>query len=116
MDEDVPRGAEEQDPEEDPHSKTFVRLNDLSGDGGRSGSGDKEKDPGCGDSDGEALPYPALAPTVFFYLSQHSRPRSWCLKMVCNPYPFPKQAAGPTEVRAGAAKGHPLPRYTVPPR
>ncbi|KAM6473368.1 voltage-dependent T-type calcium channel subunit alpha-1G isoform 4-T4 [Liasis olivaceus] len=86
MDEDVPRGAEEQDPEEDPHSKTFVRLNDLSGDGGRSGSGDKEKDPGSGDSDGEALPYPALAPTVFFYLSQHSRPRSWCLRMVCNPW------------------------------
>lgn len=95
MDEDVPRGAEEQDPEEDPQSKTFVRLNDLSGDGGRSGSEDKEKDPGSGDSDGEALPYPALAPTVFFYLSQHSRPRSWCLKVVCNPYPFPKQSSRP---------------------
>uniref|UniRef100_A0A7M4E265 Ion transport domain-containing protein n=1 Tax=Crocodylus porosus TaxID=8502 RepID=A0A7M4E265_CROPO len=27
------------------------------------------------------LPYPALAPVVFFYLSQHSRPRSWCLRM-----------------------------------
>uniref|UniRef100_A0A670J9V4 Voltage-dependent T-type calcium channel subunit alpha-1G n=1 Tax=Podarcis muralis TaxID=64176 RepID=A0A670J9V4_PODMU len=82
MDEDGPRAAEEQDPEEDSASKTFVRLNDLSGDGGRSVPGDKEKDPGSGDSDGEALPYPALAPIVFFYLSQHSRPRSWCLRIV----------------------------------
>lgn len=97
MDEDGPRAAaaEEQDQDpEDGSSKTFVRLNDLSGDGGRSGSGDKEKDPGSGDSEGEALPYPALAPVVFFYLSQHSRPRSWCLRMVCNPYPLRELAAG----------------------
>uniref|UniRef100_A0A8D2LG78 Ion transport domain-containing protein n=1 Tax=Varanus komodoensis TaxID=61221 RepID=A0A8D2LG78_VARKO len=78
------------DASEDSHSKTFVRLNDLSGDGGRAGPADKEKDPGSGDSESEALPYPALAPVVFFYLSQHSRPRSWCLRMVCNPYPFPR--------------------------
>uniref|UniRef100_A0A8D2LVQ0 Calcium voltage-gated channel subunit alpha1 H n=1 Tax=Varanus komodoensis TaxID=61221 RepID=A0A8D2LVQ0_VARKO len=34
------------------------------------------------------VPYPALAPTVFFCLDQTTRPRSWCLKLVCNPYPF----------------------------
>uniref|UniRef100_A0A8C2UKP3 Voltage-dependent T-type calcium channel subunit alpha-1G n=1 Tax=Coturnix japonica TaxID=93934 RepID=A0A8C2UKP3_COTJA len=34
----------------------------------------------------EGLPYPALAPVVFFYLSQESRPRSWCLRLVCNPW------------------------------
>ncbi|CAN9508938.1 unnamed protein product [Ophioblennius macclurei] len=39
-------------------------------------------------SGGESLPYPTLAPVVFFYLKQTTRPRSWCLKMVCNPYPF----------------------------
>uniref|UniRef100_A0A670Y4D7 Calcium voltage-gated channel subunit alpha1 H n=1 Tax=Pseudonaja textilis TaxID=8673 RepID=A0A670Y4D7_PSETE len=33
-------------------------------------------------------PYPALAPTVFFFFGQTTRPRSWCLKLVCNPYPF----------------------------
>uniref|UniRef100_A0A3P8QKD3 Voltage-dependent T-type calcium channel subunit alpha n=1 Tax=Astatotilapia calliptera TaxID=8154 RepID=A0A3P8QKD3_ASTCA len=37
---------------------------------------------------GDSLPYPTLAPVVFFYLKQTTRPRSWCLKMVCNPYPF----------------------------
>uniref|UniRef100_A0A8C6PGH1 Voltage-dependent T-type calcium channel subunit alpha n=1 Tax=Nothobranchius furzeri TaxID=105023 RepID=A0A8C6PGH1_NOTFU len=37
---------------------------------------------------GESLPYPTLAPVVFFYMKQTTRPRSWCLKMVCNPYPF----------------------------
>lgn len=36
----------------------------------------------------ENLPYPTLAPVVFFYLKQSTRPRSWCLKMVCNPYPL----------------------------
>ncbi|XP_077184073.1 voltage-dependent T-type calcium channel subunit alpha-1G isoform X4 [Paroedura picta] len=100
MDEDGARAAEEQHPDDDDeekaaaaeeeedggNSKTFVRLNDLSGGGGGSGAGDQEKDPGSGDSESEGLPYPALAPTVFFYLSQHSRPRSWCLRLVCNPW------------------------------
>uniref|UniRef100_A0ACB8FJH2 Uncharacterized protein n=1 Tax=Sphaerodactylus townsendi TaxID=933632 RepID=A0ACB8FJH2_9SAUR len=35
------------------------------------------------------VPYPALAPTVFFCLHQTTRPRNWCLKLVCHPYPFP---------------------------
>uniref|UniRef100_A0A3B3UXF7 Uncharacterized protein n=1 Tax=Poecilia latipinna TaxID=48699 RepID=A0A3B3UXF7_9TELE len=62
--------------------RTFIRLNDLSG----LGTGAVE----CGSTHGggESLPYPTLAPVVFFYLKQTTRPRSWCLKMVCNPYPF----------------------------
>uniref|UniRef100_A0A7N8XT29 Voltage-dependent T-type calcium channel subunit alpha n=1 Tax=Mastacembelus armatus TaxID=205130 RepID=A0A7N8XT29_9TELE len=44
-------------------------------------------------SGGENLPYPTLAPVVFFYLKQTTRPRSWCLKMVCNPYPFTYETA-----------------------
>ncbi|XP_071429427.1 voltage-dependent T-type calcium channel subunit alpha-1G [Pithys albifrons albifrons] len=82
MDEDGPRAAEE-DPETG-RARTFIRLNDLSGAGGRPGPGDREA--GSGDSEAEALPYPALAPVVFFYLSQESRPRSWCLRLVCNPW------------------------------
>ncbi|GAB0197704.1 mitochondrial enolase superfamily member 1 [Grus japonensis] len=84
MDEDGPRAAEEEP--ESGRAKTFIRLNDLSGAGGRPGPGDREA--GSGDSEAEALPYPALAPVVFFYLSQESRPRSWCLRLVCNPYPL----------------------------
>ncbi|XP_075755908.1 voltage-dependent T-type calcium channel subunit alpha-1H isoform X3 [Pelodiscus sinensis] len=34
----------------------------------------------------EQVPYPALAPTVFFCLKQTTRPRSWCLRLVCNPW------------------------------
>ncbi|XP_050837250.1 voltage-dependent T-type calcium channel subunit alpha-1G isoform X6 [Serinus canaria] len=82
MDEDGPRAAEE-DPEPG-RAKTFIRLNDLSGAGGHRGPGDREA--ASGDSEEEALPYPALAPVVFFYLSQESRPRSWCLRLVCNPW------------------------------
>ncbi|XP_066120059.1 voltage-dependent T-type calcium channel subunit alpha-1G isoform X9 [Saccopteryx bilineata] len=72
--------------EESGQPRSFMRLNDLSGAGGRPGPGSAEKDPGSVDSEAEGLPYPALAPVVFFYLSQDSRPRSWCLRTVCNPW------------------------------
>ncbi|XP_047689443.1 voltage-dependent T-type calcium channel subunit alpha-1G isoform X3 [Prionailurus viverrinus] len=72
--------------EESGQPRSFMRLNDLSGAGGRPGPGSTEKDPGSADSEAEGLPYPALAPVVFFYLSQDSRPRSWCLRTVCNPW------------------------------
>ncbi|XP_069056149.1 voltage-dependent T-type calcium channel subunit alpha-1G isoform X1 [Pleurodeles waltl] len=66
--------------QEQAQPKTFVRLNDL------SGALPGERDPGGGAQETEELPYPTLAPVVFFYLSQHSRPRSWCLRIVCNPW------------------------------
>ncbi|XP_045577217.1 voltage-dependent T-type calcium channel subunit alpha-1H-like, partial [Salmo salar] len=34
----------------------------------------------------EQQPYPALAPVVFFCVKQTTRPRSWCLRTVCNPW------------------------------
>uniref|UniRef100_A0A8D3DCR9 Ion transport domain-containing protein n=1 Tax=Scophthalmus maximus TaxID=52904 RepID=A0A8D3DCR9_SCOMX len=34
------------------------------------------------------LPYPELAPVVFFCLKQTTCPRSWCIRMVSSPYPF----------------------------
>nr|XP_046192715.1 voltage-dependent T-type calcium channel subunit alpha-1H-like [Oncorhynchus gorbuscha] len=34
----------------------------------------------------EQQPYPALAPVVFFCIKQTTRPRSWCLRTVCNPW------------------------------
>ncbi|XP_005394200.1 PREDICTED: voltage-dependent T-type calcium channel subunit alpha-1G isoform X17 [Chinchilla lanigera] len=72
--------------EESGQPRSALRLNDLSGAGVRPGPGSAEKDPGSADSEAEGLPYPALAPVVFFYLSQDSRPRSWCLRTVCNPW------------------------------
>uniref|UniRef100_A0A667Z2J4 Calcium channel, voltage-dependent, T type, alpha 1G subunit n=1 Tax=Myripristis murdjan TaxID=586833 RepID=A0A667Z2J4_9TELE len=63
--------------------RTFIRLNDLSGAGG--GSGERGEVEPTSASGGESLPYPTLAPVVFFYLKQTTRPRSWCLKM-CNPW------------------------------
>uniref|UniRef100_A0A8C1G4C3 Voltage-dependent T-type calcium channel subunit alpha n=1 Tax=Cyprinus carpio TaxID=7962 RepID=A0A8C1G4C3_CYPCA len=66
--------------------RTFIRLNDLSGGGERSelesDGGERresavgaaaEEASACG---GEPLPYPSLAPVVFFYLKQTTRPRS----------------------------------------
>uniref|UniRef100_A0A9L0JID3 Uncharacterized protein n=1 Tax=Equus asinus TaxID=9793 RepID=A0A9L0JID3_EQUAS len=40
-----------------------------------------------GANEEQPVPYPALAATVFFCLGQTTRPRSWCLRLVCNPYP-----------------------------
>ncbi|XP_072530568.1 uncharacterized protein [Salminus brasiliensis] len=39
-------------------------------------------------SEEEEQPYPKHAAVVFFCLKQTTRPRSWCLRLVCNPYPF----------------------------
>lgn len=34
------------------------------------------------------MPFPELAPVVFFCLKQTTCPRSWCIRMVSSPYPF----------------------------
>lgn len=97
--------------EESGQPRSFMQLNDLSGAVGRPGPGSAEKDPGSVDSEAEGLPYPALAPVVFFYLSQDSRPRSWCLRTVCNPYPpghdcraGGPQGGGPRRLRGPKAR------------
>lgn len=52
------------------------------------GSTVRDPTPDLASDDEEQPPYPALAPVVFFCMKQTTRPRSWCLRMVCNPYPF----------------------------
>lgn len=39
-------------------------------------------------SAGQGLPYPGFTPVAVWYLTQDTRPRSWCLKLITNPYPF----------------------------
>uniref|UniRef100_A0A8C1MXM3 Voltage-dependent T-type calcium channel subunit alpha n=1 Tax=Cyprinus carpio TaxID=7962 RepID=A0A8C1MXM3_CYPCA len=68
--------------------RTFIRLNDLSGGGERSeleSDGGERRESAAGAAaaaeeasacSGEPLPYPTLAPVVFFYLKQTTRPRS----------------------------------------
>ncbi|KAL1005660.1 hypothetical protein UPYG_G00061940 [Umbra pygmaea] len=34
------------------------------------------------------VPYPELAPVVFFCLKQTTFPRSWCISVVSSPYPL----------------------------
>lgn len=34
------------------------------------------------------VPYPELAPIVFFCLKQTTCPRNWCIRMVSSPYPL----------------------------
>ncbi|XP_075701680.1 voltage-dependent T-type calcium channel subunit alpha-1G isoform X7 [Rhinoderma darwinii] len=59
-----------------------------------AGDKDQEQEPSSSKDSGskapepeqEGLPYPTLAPVVFFYLNQNSRPRRWCLRIVCNPW------------------------------
>uniref|UniRef100_A0A8C9Z7U3 Calcium channel, voltage-dependent, T type, alpha 1H subunit a n=1 Tax=Sander lucioperca TaxID=283035 RepID=A0A8C9Z7U3_SANLU len=47
------------------------------------------RDPDCvSEEEQQQQPYPVLAPMAFFCLKQTTRPRNWCLRIVCNPYPF----------------------------
>lgn len=45
-----------------------------------------ERSEELGADEEQPVPYPALAATVFFCLGQTTRPRSWCLRLVCNPW------------------------------
>ncbi|KAM7148662.1 voltage-dependent T-type calcium channel subunit alpha-1H isoform 2-T3 [Molossus nigricans] len=45
-----------------------------------------ERSAELGTDEEQPVPYPALAATVFFCLGQTTRPRSWCLRLVCNPW------------------------------
>ncbi|KAL1497719.1 hypothetical protein ABEB36_008630 [Hypothenemus hampei] len=73
-------------------------LSDLdeseSGSASCSGSGGSDES-GSGSAagiDGDPnLPYPGIAPIALRYLSQTTRPRSWCLALISNPYPFLSQ-------------------------
>ncbi|KAM9843476.1 voltage-dependent T-type calcium channel subunit alpha-1H [Aulostomus maculatus] len=44
------------------------------------------RDPDCVSEEEEQQPYPALSPVAFFCLKQTTRPRNWCLRIVCNPW------------------------------
>ncbi|XP_044038176.1 voltage-dependent T-type calcium channel subunit alpha-1H-like isoform X2 [Siniperca chuatsi] len=40
--------------------------------------------PNCVSTEEEQLPYPDLAPVVWLFLKQTTRPRNWCLQMTCS--------------------------------
>ncbi|XP_057700432.1 voltage-dependent T-type calcium channel subunit alpha-1H-like isoform X4 [Corythoichthys intestinalis] len=49
---------------------------------------DDDEDDGSSATSVLVVPYPELVPVVFFCLKQTTCPRSWCIRMVSNPYPF----------------------------
>lgn len=49
---------------------------------------DDEDDNDSSDTSVLVVPYPELVPVVFFCLKQTTCPRSWCIRMVCSPYPL----------------------------
>ncbi|XP_063270116.1 voltage-dependent T-type calcium channel subunit alpha-1H isoform X2 [Prinia subflava] len=75
----APRRPAEQPPED-------AGTSSGSGSGSSSGSPGREPPAELGSEEEEQVPYPALAPTAFFCLKQTTRPRSWCLRLVCNPW------------------------------
>uniref|UniRef100_A0A8C3IH19 Uncharacterized protein n=1 Tax=Chrysemys picta bellii TaxID=8478 RepID=A0A8C3IH19_CHRPI len=52
------------------------------------------------------VPHPDLAPVVFFCLKQTTSPRNWCIKMVCNPYPFRPLLGDRAAFPASQLRGH----------
>uniref|UniRef100_A0A5S6PYF0 Uncharacterized protein n=2 Tax=Trichuris muris TaxID=70415 RepID=A0A5S6PYF0_TRIMR len=71
--------------------------------------GDPAAPNGEGQADG-SVPYPAYSARALFCLDQRTPPRSWCLRIVSNPYPFssksrslsPERSTVGKAVRAGA--------------
>lgn len=60
-----------------------------SGGGSESDGGESDSEGGLStESSGPSLPFPGFVPVVLGYLTQETRPRSWCLKLITNPYPF----------------------------
>ncbi|XP_075421907.1 voltage-dependent T-type calcium channel subunit alpha-1H isoform X2 [Ascaphus truei] len=80
----IPPAPQDGDPgeEENGGSAEKSALESL----GSGGSSARDRGQGLGSEEGEQVPYPALAPTVFFWFKQTTRPRSWCLRLVCNPW------------------------------
>uniref|UniRef100_A0A673IMH6 Ion transport domain-containing protein n=1 Tax=Sinocyclocheilus rhinocerous TaxID=307959 RepID=A0A673IMH6_9TELE len=66
-------------------SSTWIPVHESSQ---AQGSRARDPTPDLVSDEEEQPPYPALAPVVFFCIKQTTRPRSWCLRMVCNPYPL----------------------------
>uniref|UniRef100_A0A8C5IKR6 Uncharacterized protein n=1 Tax=Junco hyemalis TaxID=40217 RepID=A0A8C5IKR6_JUNHY len=95
----APRRPAEQPPED---------AGSGSGSASGSGSGSPGREPPAelGSEEEEQVPYPALAPTAFFCLKQTTRPRSWCLRLVCNPYPFPRDTPGTLPMKCSALGSH----------
>ncbi|XP_026469403.1 voltage-dependent T-type calcium channel subunit alpha-1G-like [Ctenocephalides felis] len=60
----------------------------VSGSSDGSGGSSEGSSTGTSSEGSLDLPYPGFAPVALRYLTQDSRPRSWCLKLITNPYPF----------------------------
>ncbi|XP_071616459.1 nascent polypeptide-associated complex subunit alpha, muscle-specific form-like isoform X2 [Heliangelus exortis] len=104
----LPRPAEVRVPIAAPPRRPPEQPPEDAGSGSGSGPGSSPgRDPPpdlASEEEEEQVPYPALAPTAFFCLKQTTRPRSWCLRLVCNPYPFPE---GHRILRAIGTPPHP---------
>ncbi|KPJ08810.1 Voltage-dependent T-type calcium channel subunit alpha-1G [Papilio machaon] len=69
--------------EEGPGSESSGGCSDSEG-----GNSDSEGGLSTESSSGQGLPFPGFTPVALRYLTQETRPRSWCLKLITNPYPF----------------------------
>uniref|UniRef100_A0A8C1HBV1 Voltage-dependent T-type calcium channel subunit alpha-1H n=1 Tax=Cyprinus carpio carpio TaxID=630221 RepID=A0A8C1HBV1_CYPCA len=78
-------GPSEEIGDDEEKSSTWIPVHESSQ---AQRSGARDPTPDLVSDEEEQPPYPALAPVVFFCIKQTTRPRSWCLRMVCNPYPL----------------------------
>ncbi|KAG1968483.1 voltage-dependent T-type calcium channel subunit alpha-1H isoform X2 [Pimephales promelas] len=69
--------------DEEEKSSTWIPVHESSQ---TQGTGARDPTPDLASDEEEQPPYPMLASVVFFCIKQTTRPRSWCLRMVCNPW------------------------------
>ncbi|CAH2037210.1 unnamed protein product, partial [Iphiclides podalirius] len=67
--------------EEDPGSESSGGCSESEG-----GNSDSEGGLSTESTSGQGLPFPGFTPVALRYLTQETRPRSWCLKLITNPW------------------------------
>lgn len=84
LDEDLEDVAEEDEPEAYDEDAAYDEDNDEC----PNCQDDQEEEDDHEDDDDDGLPFPGFVPVTFGFLTQYSRPRAICLRIITNPYPF----------------------------
>ena len=83
LDEDLEDLEEEQEDEEDDDDEVVEEEEEEEEEEGQDQEEVEEEE----DED-DGLPYPGFVPITLGFLTQYSKPRTFCLRMITNPYPF----------------------------
>jgi hypothetical protein len=80
------QSAEEEEEEEE--EEVDEDLEDLEEEQDEDEEEEEDQVDGEEEEEDDGLPYPGFVPITLGFMTQYSRPRNFCLRMITNPYPF----------------------------